>query len=95
MSPGDVLTIKIDKPSYEKYVFSVMSIRELSASGQPEELQKTLLEATNAEEAVFEVTLSEDITYRGHATIFIYGVVKENPEELANIMYGDWPFKII
>lgn len=95
MCPGDVLTIKIDNPSYEKYIFSVINISELSASGQPEELHRTMLEVTNPEEAVFEVTLSEDITYKGRATIFIYGVVEEDPEELVNIMYGDWLFKII
>ena len=90
LRPGDVLKITIDKPTYGKYLFKVVSADE-----KQEELQRTLLEVTNTEEAVFEVTLSEDISYKGYATIIIYGVVKEDPEELEYIMYGDRPVKII
>ena len=90
LQPGDVLTITIDKPTYEKYLFRVESADE-----KHEELQRALLEVANTEEAVFEVTLSEDISYKGYATIIIYGVVKEDPEELEYIMYGDRPVKFI
>ena len=90
LRPGDVLKISIDKPTYKKYIFRVLSVGE-----KQEELQRTLLEVTNSEEAVFDVTLSENITYKGYATIIIYGVVKEDPEELEYIMYGERPVKFI
>lgn len=88
--PGDVLSLKIEKPTFEKYLLTILTNGE-----NPVELQRNLLVVKNSQtEASFDITISEDITYRGYASVWVYGVVSENPENLSPIYYGSTTIEI-
>ena len=59
------------------------------------ELQRTELIIDDPDNAVFNVPLSESVTYKGEAIVQIQGIEKEDPEELTRMAYGIQVIKIL
>ena len=84
VSQTAIFTVKIQVPVYEKYLFRIVM-----KNGDETELQRTVLEIEDPNvDSVFQVHLSEDLTYKGDAIVKVQGIVKEDPEELSKLAYA-------
>lgn len=84
ISPGDVFSVSIQVPTYQKYV-----LRVILNNQEGTELQRAVLEITEtANTSTFEIPLSSEVTYKGEAIVQVQGVIAENPEELSRMAYG-------
>ena len=79
-----VFTVSIRVPTYEKYVFRIVM-----KNADETELYRTVMEIENpSENSVFQIRLSEDLTYKGEAIVKVQGIVQENPEDLSKMAYA-------
>jgi len=83
LTTGDIFAVRIQIPTYKKYV-----LRVILNDTEGTELQRTELVIDDPDNAVFDVPLSEDVTYKGEAIVQVQGVEKEDPEELTQMAYG-------
>ncbi|MBQ7639693.1 MAG: hypothetical protein IJS91_01710 [Bacteroidales bacterium] len=90
ISPGDIFSISIKAPSFEKYILKV-----IPNNTEGTELQRAELVITDTGVSTFEVPLSGSVTYRGEAVVQIHGVIRENPEELDKVAYGATVIQIL
>ena len=91
VKPGDIMVVEIMAPTHKRFVLRVMLNDEAGTI-----LQRVVLDMDNAaDESIFEVPFSGDVTYKGDAVIRIHGIVKDEPEELSQTAYLDWAIKIL
>lgn len=77
LSPGDVVGVTINIPTYDKYFVRLTAYE----GGDEFELQRsefTVQDLENKESVKFEVQLSEDITFRGAAQIWVQPCVYDH-----------------
>lgn len=84
VSQTAIFTVRIQAPTYEKYVFRIVM-----KNADETELQRTVLKIEDPTvDSVFEIRLSEDLTYKGEAIVKVQGIVQEEPEELSKLAYA-------
>lgn len=89
ISPGDIVKVSIQVPTYKHFVLKVVQAEGLAV------LQRTELNMDDAADGLFEIPLSEEVTYKGLALIMVHSVVKEDPEELSVDAHGVMAVKIL
>ena len=90
ISPGDVIAVSIEAPTFEKYL-----LRVILNNKEGTELQRASLVINSGAQNSFEVMLSPDLTYKGEALIELRGVIKADPEELSISSFGNMVISIL
>lgn len=82
LSPGDSVSVNIERPSYGKYVLSLILNNEAGTV-----LQQTPMNVRETG-THFDIPVSQDVAHRGEAILQVQGVLNEDPLTLTQMCFA-------